>query len=102
MAGEPDFRICGHSIGNARQFIGCPPVVGIEEWNQFAAAFRNTVIKSGSLAAIGFLKNADLRGKFGQNFGGAVRGAVAHDPYFPLGGGEIPETGTEEDGWRLL
>jgi hypothetical protein len=30
-----------------------------------------------------------LRGKFGQNFGAAVRGAVVHDQYFPLGGGKI-------------
>jgi hypothetical protein len=89
VANEANFLVRGHDVCDARQFIGDPPIVRIEESNQFAPALRNAVIKSRSLTAIGFVKNTDLGTEFGEDFGGAVPGAVVHHQNFPLGGGEI-------------
>ena len=71
------------------QFILRPPIVAIEESDDFAAAFGNAVVEGGGLAAVWLAQDADLRLKFTQNFRGAVRGAVVYNQDFAVGRGKI-------------
>src|SRR5690349_17914036 len=66
-----------------------PPIVAVEEGEDFAAAFRNAGVEGGRLAAV-FLAQQPHEGfKLSHDFRGAVRGAVVYYKDLAVGGGEI-------------
>jgi len=72
------------SLRDALQLSLSPPVVAIEKRDDFAAAFRNAGIESGSLAAVLLSDQADARFEAADDFRCMVGRAVVHDDDFKL------------------
>src|SRR5262249_7489667 len=66
-----------------------PPIVAVQEGDDFASALRDAMIKSRSLTTIGFAKYPDLGSESTQNLWGTVGRTIVHNEDFTLGNGKI-------------
>ena len=89
VADDADGWVGAHGLHHASQFVARPPIIAIEERDDFAASLGNSSVERGGLAAIRFAQQAHARFEFAHNFWSAIGRAVIHHQNFHVTCGKI-------------
>lgn len=85
VADSGDIGILGEGVEHGREFVFCPPIIGVEEGDEFAVEFGKGGVEGGSLTAVRFSEITDARREFGHERSGVVGGTVVDDEDFEFG-----------------
>ena len=82
VSDDSGFRILLHRFHYTAEFLGRPPIIAIEESDNFPLALRNPGVECGGLAAIWFSQQTHARLEPANDFRGGVGRPIVDDEDF--------------------
>jgi len=83
------FRAGGELLCDSRNFVATPPIIAIQESNDFSSRLDDSGVEGGGLTAVGFANEPDPRRKLADNFGCAIRRTIVYNQDFHLRSGKV-------------
>src|SRR5262249_31179767 len=88
VADRPDVRVRLEGLSHCCELALGPPIVAIEESDEFSLGCGKTSVEGGSLAAVGLAEMLHDRREFLNDGSRVVRGTVIDNEDFELGGAQ--------------